>query len=136
MDIIEMTRQLGVAIQDSEIYKLYATCRENNDKDEELQKLIGEFNLLRMSLSNELSKEEDKKDKEKIQSLNGDLNTCYETIMKNENMMKFNAAKEGIDALVNKITMIIGLAVEGEDPLTCETESSCTGSCSTCGGCH
>ena len=79
---------------------------------------------------------EDKKDKEKIQSLNGDLNTCYETIMKNENMMKFNAAKEGIDALVNKITMIIGLAVEGEDPLTCETESSCTGSCSTCGGCH
>ena len=30
----------------------------------------------------------------------------------------------------------ISKCVDGEDPDTCDTSTGCTGSCSTCGGCH
>ena len=136
MDIIKMARELGKTIQESEAYITYAACKQQNDEDEGLQKLIGDFNLLRMSLGNEISKPEDQKDKDKIQALNSQLNDCYTSIMENENMIKFNNAKEAIDTIMNQITMILGMTVEGEDPMTCEVEHNCSGSCSTCGGCH
>lgn len=136
MDIIKQTRELGKAIQQTEAYITYAACKQKNDEDEGLQKLIGDFNLLRMSLSNEISKPEEQKDKDKIQELNSQLNDCYSNIMQNENMAAFNNAKEAIDNMMNQITMILGLTIEGQDPETCEIEHNCTGSCASCGGCH
>ena len=62
MDIIKQTRELGKAIQQTEAYITYAACKQKNDEDEALQKMIGDFNLLRMSLSNEISKPEEQKD--------------------------------------------------------------------------
>ena len=39
--------------------------------------------------------------------------------------------------MVNKVYAILELCCNGEDPDTCEPEEhSCSGSCSTCGGCH
>ena len=39
--------------------------------------------------------------------------------------------------LVNYIDAIINTAMNGGDPMTVqEPSASCTGSCSTCGGCH
>ena len=56
MDIIELTRKLGAAIQNEEAYKNFMAVRDKNDKNEELQKQIGEFNLLKMQLDEELAK--------------------------------------------------------------------------------
>ena len=58
MDIIELTRKLGAAIQQEQSYKNFMAIREKNDNNEELQKQIGEFNLLKMQLDEELQKEE------------------------------------------------------------------------------
>ena len=52
MDIIEAARNLGAAIQQDERYKKYIEAKKANDADEELQELIGEFNLARMSVDN------------------------------------------------------------------------------------
>ena len=38
--------------------------------------------------------------------------------------------------MLNEINTLISMCVDGEDPETCDISSSCTGSCSTCGGCH
>ena len=61
MDIIELARQLGAAIQKEDAYVAYRAAKEANDADEKLQALIGEFNLQRMSLATELQKPEDQK---------------------------------------------------------------------------
>ena len=53
MDIIELTRQLGAAIQQTEEYKRFMTAKEKNDNDSQLQKQIGDFNLLKMQLDAE-----------------------------------------------------------------------------------
>jgi len=56
MDVIEIARQLGKAIQEDERYSDYMLAKEKNDADEALQALIGEFNLIRQNLAMEESK--------------------------------------------------------------------------------
>ena len=138
MDIIDLARQLGVQIQNTQAYKDYAAAKINNDNDEELQKDIGEFNLVRLSLDKYLSQESNdkEKDKEKVKELNMQMKDIYSKIMSSESMVKFNIAKKQVDTIVNQINTIISLAVSGEDPLTCDLKSGCTGQCSGCSGCH
>ena len=135
MDIIDLTRQLGAAIQADPTYIAYALAKEQNDKDEALQALIGEFNLQRMSLNQELQKEEAEKSQSKIESLNTSLQELYGKIMENESMSRFNDAKTALDEVVSRVNSILLMCINGEDPATCEP-SNCSGSCSTCGGCH
>ena len=138
MDIIDLARQLGVQIQNTQAYKDYAAAKINNDNDEELQKDIGEFNLVRLSLDKYLSQESNgkEKDKEKVKELNMQMKDIYSKIMSSESMVKFNIAKKQVDTIVNQINTIISLAVSGEDPLTCDLNSGCTGQWSGCSGCH
>ena len=137
MDVIAIARQLGAAIQQEEAYKKYHEARLANEKDDELNDKIGEFNLARISLTNEIQKPEEEKSQSKIETLNKQLQELYTEVMSNENMQNFNAAKQEMDMLTNQITGIIAMCIEGEDPETCDPiQASCTGSCDTCGGCH
>lgn len=135
MDIIAAARALGAAIQADERYKKVLEQRRINDADKELQELIGEFNMARMSVDNELGKEEGR-DEEKIKEFNSTLRRLYGKIICNDNMIEYNKAKEEFDAVMQRANAIIELCTEGEDPATCEPATGCTGSCATCGGCH
>ena len=128
MDIIAAARALGAAIQADERYKKVLEQRRINDADKELQELIGEFNMARMSVDNELGKEEGR-DEEKIKEFNSTLRRLYGKIMCNDNMIEYNKAKEEFDAVMQRANAIIELC-------TCEPATGCTGSCATCGGCH
>jgi cell fate (sporulation/competence/biofilm development) regulator YlbF (YheA/YmcA/DUF963 family) len=142
MDIIELTRNLGVELQKQEEYKKYAAAKKANDEDKQLQDDIGQFNLLRMQIDKCLSSEdgEENVDKEalrtKITDLTTQLKDIYSKIMSSEVMVNYNIAKTELDTLVNKINAIITLAVNGEDPLTCDISEGCSGSCESCSGCH
>ena len=59
-------------------------AQQNSDNDQELQALIGDFNLKRMNINTEAQKED--RNEEKLQKLNQELRTCYASIMKHENM--------------------------------------------------
>lgn len=133
MDVIELTRQLGAAIQADARYKNYVAAKTANDNDAALQENIGEFNLIRMSLDKELSS--DNKNDEKVKELNEKLRSVYSAIMATPAMIAYNEAKTALDALLEDVNAIISMSANGEDPATCEP-SHCTGSCSTCGGCH
>ena len=134
MDIIKLARELGAAIQKDERYLKYEIARQNNEEDEALQELIREFNLQRMSLNNEVSK--DDKDEEKIKAINAAVRSAYDDIMQNPNMQAYNLNKTELDTMVNNITAILSLCVNGEDPETCEPASGCGDGCASCSGCH
>ena len=88
MDIIEKARELGRLIQEEDSYKKLQDAQKNADADMELQRLIGEFNLKRMSINNEASKKE--RDQEKLSKLNTEMREAYSQIMSNENMIAYN----------------------------------------------
>lgn len=134
MDIIEQARLLGAAIQNSEIYKTYDEAARAGDTCAELQKKIGEFNILRADLNREMSKTD--KDAERMTRLDNDIRELYADIMNTPEMTALNAAKDDLNHLLGCVQNIISCAANGEDPMTCSAEPhSCSGSCSSCGGC-
>ena len=134
MDVIKSVRELGKAIQQDERFIRYAKARLENDNNAELQSAIGKFNITRMELDREMNCEE--KNEEKVKELNEELRRVYGEIMSAPAMVEYNTAKVELDAMINEINTVISKTLDGEDPETCETTSACTGSCSTCGGCH
>lgn len=135
MTVIEKARELGRLLQESEEYKNYTETKRVNDTDTALQNMIGEFNILRMKLNQEMSKE--KKDADEMKRLDSEIKELYGKIMSNRSMAEYTAASEKLEKLINSVNYIISQAANGEDPMTCpDTAPSCTGSCSTCGGCH
>lgn len=134
MDVIEKARELGKAIQQDERFIRYAKARLANDSDKALQEAIGQFNIARMELDREVNSEN--KDDEKVKELNENLRKIYGDIMSSPAMVEYNTAKAELDTMVNEVNVIISKSIDGEDPETCDVNSGCTGSCSTCGGCH
>ena len=135
MDCIELFKKAAAAMQTVPRYLELDAARRENDMDQELQGLIGEFNLARLDLNNETSKIEPSDDR--INELNQKINDLYTQIMSSEGMVRYNAAKAECEALVNHIDAIINTAMNGGDPMTVNApQGGCTGSCATCGGCH
>ncbi|MGN0550406.1 MAG: YlbF family regulator [Acutalibacteraceae bacterium] len=134
MDIIELAREIGRAIQKEDCYVQLKLAQQQSDEDEVLQGLIGEFNLKRMAINNEATKAD--RDDEKLQALNAEMREVYSKIMQNENMILYNEKKQEMDTLLQRVLAIITQSADGEDPNTTDYTPSCGGSCSTCGGCH
>ena len=133
MDIMEMTRELGKALQQDDRYIAYSLSKQACDNDEELQKQISSFDDLRSQLNTEIIKED--KDTDKIKELDQSIKDTYQKIMSNRNMVVFTGAQSALESLVSNINQIITLCANGEDPATCEPSTGCSGSCATCGGC-
>lgn len=134
MDIIEKARELGKLIQQEESYIALQKAQADADADMELQNLIGDFNIKRMSINNEASKKD--KDSDKLALLNSQMREDYSKIMSNKNMIAYNEAKDAFDMVANRVLAIVQQSAEGADPETADySTSSCSGSCSTCGGC-
>lgn len=133
-NIIEKTRELAKLIQADPAYKNLVEAREKNDNDTELQDLIGKFNLKRIELNQAMSESE--RNQDKINAADAELKEIYQKIMANENMLAYEKATNEMSLIMNKINRIISGAANGEDPDAIDTEASCTGSCSSCSGCH
>lgn len=134
MDIISKARELGKLIQQEESYIALQAAQTKADADMELQRLIGEFNLKRMAINNEASKKD--RDQDKLSQLNTEMREAYSQIMSNENMIAYNEAKDKFDVIANRVLAIVQQSAEGADPETADySQSSCSGSCETCGGC-
>ena len=85
MDCIDLFKRAAMALQTDPRYLAMDQARKMNDKDEELQNLIGEFNLARMDLNNEIGKTE--RSDARIAELNEKVNDLYGKIMADDGTM-------------------------------------------------
>lgn len=131
--VIKMARELAKLIQQENAYKSMMLAHANNDDDAALQELIGKFNLIKVELNQAMTAENP--EQEKLTKLDRELKETYQEIMNNENMKAFSLAKEEMDLLMRKVNTIISAAINGENPDEVNVDA-CSGSCSTCGGCH
>ncbi|MDL2325312.1 YlbF family regulator [Ruminococcaceae bacterium OttesenSCG-928-A16] len=135
MSAILKFKEAAKELQQSEECKAYDAARKAYDDDSELQAKIGEFNLLRLDLNNEMSKEP--RDNDKIAELNSQTSQLYGEIMDSQSMAALNDAKASIERMIGHVNAIINTAIEGGDPMAVEepAEEECGGSCGSCGGC-
>lgn len=136
MDIIELSRQLGKAIQEDESYINMRLAEQVSEADEQLQELITDFNLKRLAINSEASKAD--KDEEKLKAMNKEMRHLYSQVMQNENMVKYNTAKQEFETKLQRVFAIIQNSAEGDDPETTDYLGGmgCSGNCGSCGGCH
>lgn len=137
MDVIEVARALGKAIQADARYAEYTEARKANDADTDLQNLIGKLNILQMSYQNEAEKETP--DQQKLDAWDEEFGKIYGEVMLNPNMRVYEEKKQAMDDLMRYIVNLLSLCANGEDPETAEPRANdgtgCSGSCSSCGGC-
>ena len=133
--VIDLARELGAAIQQDDRYLRMQIAQKAADDDQKLQSLIGEFNLKRMAVSEEMNKENS--DQAKMDELSQTVRDLYQKIMDNESMKTYNATKPDFEQLMDAVVRIVTLSAQGEDPQSIpEHEESCGGDCGHCAGCH
>ncbi len=129
-------KEAAVAFQQEACYKKLDEARTTNDNDTELQNMLGEFNLVRLDLNNEISKDE--RSEERVSELNTRINELYNGIMTNPHMLAYNQAKEEVEEFIHYVNAILNTAIDGGDPMMAEPPApaeGCGGSCSSCSGC-
>lgn len=127
-EIIEKTKELGALIQSSEEVRRFTAARDAYNKDEDIQKLVLEFNRQKMTMMS-LSKA-DQPDETRIAEAETRIKNLYDSIMASEKMKEFQESSNKVQELLNQVNGIINFYVTGEEP------AACTHDCSTCGGCH
>ena len=132
--LLAMAIDLAVQLQADPRCEAVLSATKAADDDATLQALISEFNLKRIAINTEETKED--ADAEKIRQLNQELRDAYAAVMANDKMIAYNEVKGELDVLVNKIHFAINLAIQGQDPNLAAQEISCSGDCGSCGGCH
>ena len=129
-EIIKKATALGEALRDSEEMKEYLKQEIIYNSDEEAQRITKEYNEMRENLANE-ARREDITPMEMLE-IRKKLGQKFEEVSKNEVISKYMDAKQEVENLISKANNIIRYFVTGE----MEEESSCSGNCSSCGGCH
>ncbi len=135
MDCIELFKKAAAAMQTDSRCVALNSAQKACDENAALQDLIGKFNLMRIDMNEEIGKPE--RNNQKIAELNEKVGQVYNEIMETAEMQAYNEAKTAVEGMINHINAIVNTAVEGGDPMLVEEPSAaCTGSCSSCSGCH
>ncbi len=117
------------ALSESDELKAYNAAKEAYDKDEELAKLINEYNVQATLLETEGQKPEAERDTAVIESLSARLRELYDTISENKSLAMMREAESDLSAIVGEINRAVQITIDPES-------ANCTHDCSTCGGCH
>lgn len=131
MTVQEMAKQLGDAISVSDEFKAYAEAENAFYADEQAQAMINEYNEKCSKYSKEMQRE-DIKPTEMI-NIRRKMSAEYKKLLENEIISAFMTSKEKAEKLLSEVNDIIHYCVTGEQQ---HDGHSCSGSCSTCGGCH
>ena len=123
MTIMELAAQLGQAIKADERIVKMNEAREEYEKDENLQKLMFEYNMQQVALAEEYKKEDI--DKAVIEAIEGRLDAIVGEVTSNEVFVKLNEAQEAVNALMQEVNGEIEFNITGQRP--------CTHDCSSCG---
>lgn len=120
---MELAAQLGQAIKADERIVKMNEAREEYEKDENLQKLMFEYNMQQVALAEEYKKEDI--DKAVIEAIEGRLDAIVGEVTSNEVFVKLNEAQEAVNALMQEVNGEIEFNITGQRP--------CTHDCSSCG---
>ena len=114
--IIKAIETLKEALAASEELKKYNEAKAAYDADEELNKLINEYNVQATLLETEGRKPESERDTQLIESISARLRECYDNISESATLAQMREAEAGVSEIVSakeKITSEIELSQNG-----------------------
>ena len=126
-EIIEKAKELGELVKNSSQVKELAAARALYEENSEIQNLLGQYNLHKMSIA-AISRQENP-DEKRLADHEIKMHEAYNKIMESEVMTNYQVKSQGVESLMAEINNILNFYITGETP------QGCSGSCATCGGC-
>lgn len=120
---------LKTALAATEELKAYNEAKKAYDADEELNKLISEYNVQAALLEQEGRKPEAERDTALQEKLGTRLREIYDSISENKSLAAMRDAEQALSFIVSEINNAVQFTIDPES-------ANCTHDCSTCGGCH
>ncbi len=133
MDVIEQAKILGQAIAESDEFKAYAEAEAAFHGDSEAQRLTAEYDENCAKCTEELKREDITPPE--IIKIRQQISREFTKLSENAVIRNYLAAKKAAEKLLADVNSIIQFYVTGEEEHAHDHEG-CSGSCSTCGGCH
>ena len=127
--MIKAIESLKEALAASDELKAYNDAKAAYDADEELNKLINEYNVQATLLEQEGRKPEAERDTQLVESISARLRDCYDTISESKSLAAMREAEAALSEIVSAINDAVRFTIKPE-------AANCTHDCSTCGGCH
>jgi cell fate (sporulation/competence/biofilm development) regulator YmcA (YheA/YmcA/DUF963 family) len=123
MEIMELAAQLGQAIKADERIAKMNEAREAYEKDEDIQKLMLEYNAQQIAMAEEYKK--DPVDEKIIEAIEHRLDEIVGLVTSNPVFAQVNAAQEAVNKLMNEVNAEIEFQITGQRP--------CSHDCHSCG---
>ncbi len=140
MEIIDLARQLGEKLTESNEYISFCTTRDKCRANKVLKAKLDEFKIQKSIL--DVEKEKENADERLLDVINTRVEQLYKEITSNPDMAAYNKAEEDLNLLMTAINMTITSYISPENLATkedmCADEDgeNCTHDCSACRGCH
>ena len=129
MTVLEYAKQLGEAIANDEVMKSFNASKKKYEENEELQKLLVEYNAHRMALGEQFKMDIKDQDEALIKSIRARVDEIFGIIVSNEDYKAYAEAQDKIAKLMNTVNSEINFYVFGERPCTHDC-SNCSSNCS------
>ena len=126
MDYVEAASALGEAIRESAEFQAWQSAELAMLQDEKAQTLMSEFKDLQMKLVHASRDDMDKDELEKIRDV---LMDKQKELNEYEVTKNYFNGKKGFETMMRTVNDIIQHFLAGDN-------GGCSGSCSTCSGCH
>lgn len=120
---MELAAELGKAIKADERITKMNEAREAYEKDEDLQKLMLEYNVQQTALAEEYKKEQ--VDPAIIEAIEARLDAIVKEVTEKDVFVALNEANEAVNALMQEVNGEIEFNITGQRP--------CTHDCHSCG---
>lgn len=123
MEIMELAAQLGQAIKADERIAKMEEARVAYESNEEIQKLMLEYNAQQIAMAEEYKKEP--VDQQIIEAIEKRLDAIVAEVTSNPVFAMVNEAQEAVNKLMSEVNGEIEFQITGQRP--------CTHDCSSCG---
>lgn len=128
-EIIEKARELGKMLADSDEFKALKGAEELQLSDPKATELMMEYAKAREEAAQKA--QDPNMTKEGFEEIQKEMEMAFQKLMTNENIKRYIEANRTFKTLIDQVNAIISYYVKGE-----ESQGSCSGNCSSCGGCN
>lgn len=127
-EILHAVGELCRLIKENDAYKAYKTAEEAYAASSDIATLMTEYNVQQLALTEEYKKSESERDTALCDSIQNRINELYRSITENPIYEQYKNSADEYEALYNAVISELQYGITGK--------ASCSGDCSSCGGCH
>ena len=128
--VFEKTRELGEALLESETYQNMKAAEDRAMQNAEAAATMALYLEKRQELQSMMQSENP--DPGALKRLSDEMDEAQERMQMIDDVLALTQARSEFNGLINQINQVLQFIVTGR----MDEPEGCTGSCSTCAGCH